>query len=116
MDQNASMVEISELSRVSRRRRPKPLRELDQTARKARLALEREIFRSPLIPVLLRFTEDQLQKIDDERRAPAYGNVPSRCATIWQLLDEALMFRRSMRPKKPARSRGVPFEIDLSDC
>jgi hypothetical protein len=78
MGQNAGVVEISELSRVSRRRRSKPLRELDQTARNARLKLEREIYREHLVPVLLRFPPDQLQKIDDERRVAACGNIPTR--------------------------------------
>ena len=104
------MVEISELSRARRRRRPKPLRELDPTARNARLRLEREIYRPRLVPVLLRLPPDQLQRLDDERRIAACGNIPSRCATIRQLLDEALMWRRSMRPKDPPRRpRGEPF-------
>jgi hypothetical protein len=70
---NAGMVEISELSRVSRRRRPRPLSELDQTARRVRLQLEEQIFRPRLVPVLLRFTEAQLQRVDDETRVAAYG-------------------------------------------
>jgi hypothetical protein len=86
---------------------------LDQAARKARLSLEREIFRPHLIPLLLKFPEEQLQQIEDERRVAAYGAVPSRAALIRQLVSEALMFRRSMRPKKPPRSRGTPFPISL---
>jgi hypothetical protein len=105
------MPEILELPR--KKRRPRPLRELDQAARTARLKLEREIFREPLVPLLLKFTPDQLQRVDDERRVAAYGNIPSRCATIRQLIDEALMWRRSMRPKD--RPKGQPFEIDVAD-
>jgi hypothetical protein len=89
------------------------MRELDQTARRARLQIEREIFREPLIPVLLRFPPDQLQRLDDERRVAACGNILSRCATIRMLLDEALMWRRSMRPT-PRPAKGVPY-IGLED-
>jgi hypothetical protein len=67
-NQNLCMAEVSELSRVSRRRRPKPLRELDQTARRTRLQLEAEIYREPLVPMLLRLPPDQLQRVEDERR------------------------------------------------
>jgi hypothetical protein len=111
MDQICNVVEISELSRV--RRRPRPWKELDRAARKARRALEREIYREPLIPILLRLPPGQLQRLDDERRAPAYGNVPSRCATIRQLLDEALMGRKSMRPRPSRVPRGTPYPIDV---
>jgi hypothetical protein len=107
------MVDVLEISKV--RRRHRPLKELDQTAREARVALEREIYRAPLVAVLLKFTPDQLQRIDDERRVAAYGNIPSRCATIRQLLDEALLWRKTMHPKPPRRSKGAPFEIDLGD-
>ena len=97
------------------RRRPRPPRDLDPSARNARRNIEAQIFRPPLVPLLLRFTPDQLQRLDDERRVAACGNIPSRCATIRQLIDEALMWRRSMRPKDPPRRpKGEPFEIDTS--
>ena len=107
------MVDILEISRV--RRRPRPLKELDQGARQARLKLEREIFREPLISLLLKFTESQLQEIEDERRTAAYGPVPSRAALIRQLINDGLLWRRSMRPKKPTRPRGVPFKFSFED-
>jgi hypothetical protein len=96
------MFEVPELPRKKRRRRP------DSRARAARLRLEREIFREPLVPLNLRLPPDQLQKIDDERRVAASGNIPTRCGLIRQLISEAIMWRRSMRdtPRKP---RGVPF-------
>ena len=87
---------------MKRRRRPV------SAARVARLRLERETFREPLIPLPLKFTPDQLQRLDDERRVAACGNIPTRCGLIRQLLDEALMWRRSMRDP-PRRSKGVPF-------
>ena len=92
---------------MKRRRRPVP------AARKARLRLEVVIYRPHLIPLLLKFPEDLLQQIEDERRIAASGPVPSRCGLIRQLISEALLWRRSMRPKKPTRSRGVPFPISL---
>jgi hypothetical protein len=96
--------EISELPRKKRRRRLVP------TARVARLRLEREIFREPLIPVLLRLPPDQFQRLEDERRVAAYGSVPTRCGLIRQLISEAIMWRQSMRPKDPPRrAKGVPF-------
>ena len=89
---------------MKRRRRPV------SASRVARLRLEREIFREPLIPLLLKFPEDQLQQIEDERRIAACGAVPSRAALIRMLIGEALMWRRSMRPQSPPRPpRGVPF-------
>jgi hypothetical protein len=107
------VVEILEISRV--RRRPRPLKELDGRARAARLRVEKQIFREPLIPLLLKFPEDQLQQIEDERRVAAYGAVPSRAALIRQLIVEGLMWRRSMRPKSPPRApKGVPF-VGLED-
>jgi hypothetical protein len=96
------MFEVPELPRKKRRRRP------DSRARAARLRLEREIFREPLVPLNLRLPPDQLQRLDDERRVAACGNIPTRCALIRMLLDEALMWRRSMRDP-PRRSKGVPF-------
>jgi hypothetical protein len=81
-----SMSEIFELSRMKRRRRPRPLRELDGRARRARLALEAQLFRPPLVPLLLRFTEAQLQRVDAERRIEDSRGVPSRCATIRALV------------------------------
>jgi hypothetical protein len=71
------MFKVPEISK--KKRRPRPLRELDQRARRARLVLEREIFREPLVPLLLRLPPDQLQRVEDERRIAAYGNIPSRC-------------------------------------
>jgi hypothetical protein len=62
------MSEPFELSRKKRRRRPKPLRELDQQARIARLRLEQEIFRRHLIRLDLRVTPEQLERLDAERR------------------------------------------------
>jgi hypothetical protein len=103
----------SELSRVKRRRRPKPLRELDQTARRARVALEREIFRPRLVRLLLRVTPEQLQRLDEERRVPDSRGVPTRAALFRALVDEALAFRRAHR-EPPGPARGVPFPIDLS--
>lgn len=104
------MPEISELPR--KKRRPRPLRDLNSTARRARLQLEREIYRPRLIPVLLRFTPNQLQALDDERRVPAYGPVPSRCAMIRLMIEESLMFRRAGRPPpKPGRAP-FPFKLD----
>ena len=98
------MTEAPELSRT--RRRPPP------SARLARLKLERDIFRPRLIRQNLQFEPSQLQQVDDERRVPAYGSVPSRAAMIRMLIAEALMFRRANRspPPKPKR---VPFEIDI---
>ena len=91
------MSEIFELPRKKRRRRPV------SAARVARLRLEREIFREPLIPVLLRLPPDQFQRLEDERRVAAYGSVPNRCGLIRQLISEAIMWRRSIRPKDPPR-------------
>ena len=80
------------------------------------MKLEAEIYRPRLVVVTLRLTPDQIAKIDAERRIPDSRGVPSRCALIRELVDEALAFRRSMRPKGPPRApKGVPFEIDLSD-
>ena len=86
--------EISELPRKKRRRRLVP------TARVARLRLEREIFREPLVPVLLRFPPDQLQRLDDEGRVAAYGSVPTRCGLIRQLISEAIMWRSMRRIRR----------------
>jgi hypothetical protein len=113
---NVCMFAPQELSRKKRRRRPRPLRELDQTARRARIALEEQIFRPQLIRLDLRVTPEQLERIDAERRVADSRGVPSRCALFRELVDEALAFRRSMRPKgPPRRPKGEPFEIDLSD-
>jgi hypothetical protein len=62
---------MQEFSRV--RRRPKPVRELDRRARAARLRLEAEIFRPPLVIVTPRLTPDQIARVDDERRIPGAG-------------------------------------------
>jgi hypothetical protein len=105
------MFKVSELSKKKRRRRP---REFDGRARVARLQLEREIFRPRLCPLLLRLPPDQLQRIDDERRVAAYGNIPSRCATIRMLIDEGLSYRRAMRPKSSGPAHGKqPFPIEI---
>ena len=61
------MAEMRELSRVGRRR-PRPLKQLDQTARRSRLALERELYRPRLVIVTLRLTAEQIEKVDAERR------------------------------------------------
>jgi hypothetical protein len=61
-------------------------------------------------------TQEQLERIDAERRVADARGVPSRCALFRELVDEALAFRRSMRPKDPPRQRkGEPFFIDTSD-
>ena len=109
--QDGFMFKVSELPR--KKRRPRPLRQLDQTARLARLALEKQIYRPRLIPLNLRLPPDQLQRIDDETRVAAYGPAPSRCAMIRMLIDEGLAFRRSMRPRTRP-TKGVPFPIEIS--
>jgi hypothetical protein len=86
---------VSELSR--KKRRPRPLRELDQTARRARLALEREIYRSPLVRLDLRVTPQQLEQLDAERRIPDARGVPTRAALFRELLDEGLAWRKASR-------------------
>ena len=107
------MDRVPELPHV--RRRPKPLNQLDQTARRARLALERDLFRERLVRHNIRFTPGELQAIDDERRVAAYGAVPSRSAMIRQLINDGLLLRKSMRPRDPPpRPKGVPF-IGLDD-
>ena len=57
---NWRVVEVKELSRV--RRRPRPLKQLDQRARIARLALEAEIYRDPVATFSIRVTPAQLQR------------------------------------------------------
>jgi hypothetical protein len=106
------MSKVTELSRV--RRRPKPLRELDQRARVARLALEAQIYRPPLIRLGLRVTPEQLQRLDAERRIADARGVPSRAALFRELVDEALSFRKASRPKSSGPGRGEPYPIDLS--
>jgi hypothetical protein len=101
------MFEVSELPRKKRRRRP--LRELDQTARRARLELEREIFRPRLVGLFLRVTPQQLQRLDEERRVPDSRGVPTRAALFRALVDEALAWRKAARPKEPPKPRRVPF-------
>lgn len=103
------MFGVPELPR--KKRRPRPLRELDGTARRARLRLEAQIYRPRLISVNLRLTPNQLQALDDERRVPAYGPVPSRCAMIRLMIAELLMFRRAGRP--PPKPGKAPFPIKL---
>jgi hypothetical protein len=97
-----------------KKRRPKPLRELDQRARIARLRLEQEIYRQPLVRLDLRVTPEQLERVDAERRIPDSRGLPSRCAMIRSLIDEGLAWRSTMRPRtsgpmKPARPKRTPF-------
>jgi hypothetical protein len=52
----------------------------------------------------IRFEPGELQQIDDERRVPSYGPVPTRAAMIRMLISEALLFRRAGRsPPKPPK-------------
>ena len=100
------MVEVPELSRT--RRRPLP------PARRARLELEAQLYRPRLVRQNIRFELDELQRIDDARRAPAYGSVPSRAAMIRLLVSEGLLFRRLHGlPPKPKRPKRVPYPIDI---
>jgi hypothetical protein len=85
------------------------LRELDQTARRARVALEREIFRPRLVRLLLRVTPQQLQRLDEERRVADSRGVPTRAALFRALVDEALAWRKAARPKEPPKPKRVPF-------
>ena len=102
------MLRVPELPRM--KRRPRPLRDLDQVARVARRKLEVDLFRPRLVRHNIRFAPDELQAIDDERRVAAYGAVPSRSAMIRQLINDGLLLRKSMRPKDPPRRpKGVPF-------
>ena len=71
------MAEPVELSRV--RRRPRPLRELDQRAKSARLQLERELYRPRLVRLDLRVPPEMLERLDAERRVAHFG-IPSRNA------------------------------------
>lgn len=116
-NQNLCTVEVSRVPELSRiRRRPRPLKELDGRARAARLALEQEIYRPHLIRLGLRVTAEQLSRIDAERRIPDARGVPSMAALFRELVDEALAWRSSVRPKSPPRPpRGEPFFIDTSD-
>lgn len=103
------MAEVSELSRV--RRRPLP------PARRARLELEAQLYRPRLVRQNIRFEPDELQRIDDERRVPACGSVPSRAAMIRMLVAEGLMFRQMhrspARPKRPKRPKREPLPPEL---
>jgi hypothetical protein len=94
------------------RRRPRPLKQLDQRARIARLRLEAEIYRPPVVTFSIRLTVDQLAKIDAERRIPDSRGVPSRCAMVRALLDEGLAFRRAARPRSSGPGRGEPFVFE----
>jgi hypothetical protein len=76
------MAEAPELPRV--RRRPQP------QARLARLRLEAQIFRPRLVRQNLRFTPNQLQAIDAERRIADCRGVPSRAALIRALIDAGM--------------------------
>ena len=74
--------------------------------------IEAQIYRPRLVRHNIRFTPGELQRIDEERRVPADGAVPSRAAMIRMLISEAIMVRRAGRsPPRPAK--GVPFEIDI---
>jgi hypothetical protein len=94
---------VPELPRT--RRKPRPLPQ----ARLARLALEAQIYRPRLVRQNIRFEPGELQRIDDERRVPSYGAVPSRAAMIRQLISDAILFRRANR-KPPRPAKGVPFK------
>jgi len=110
------MSEVSELSRKKRRRRPRPLRELDSRARIARLRLEQEIYRPHLVRLDLRVTPEQLERLDAERRIHDSRGVPTRAAMFRALVDEGLAWRSTMRPKSsgPARAgRGAPFPFEI---
>ena len=85
------MSELAELSRKKRRRRPTPLRELDQRARRARLKLEQEIYRPHLVRLDLRVTPERLARIDAERRVVDVRGVPSRAVLFRALVDVALI-------------------------
>jgi hypothetical protein len=105
VEQNLCVDKVPELSRV--RRRPLP------PARRARLELEVQLYRPHLVRQNIRFEPGELQRIDEERRVPSYGTVPSRAAMIRQLITEAIAFRRANRsPPRPVR--GEPFSIDLT--
>jgi hypothetical protein len=95
------------------RRRPRPLRDLDPTARNARRRLEAELFRPPLRPLNLRLTVDQLLRVDEERRVADSRGVPSRSALIRSLIDEGLAWRNAARPKSSGPAKGEPFVISL---
>jgi hypothetical protein len=105
--QNVRMFEVPELSKM--RRRPRPLKQLDPRARLARLRLEAELFRPHLVRQNIRFEPSQLQAVDEERRLPAYGIVPSRAALIRQLIIEGLAWRKAMRPRTSGPAKGEPF-------
>jgi hypothetical protein len=109
------MLEVSKVPELPRvKRRPKPLRELDQTARLARLRLEDQIFRPQLVRLGLRVTQQQLERVDAGRRVADSRGVPSRCAMIRALVDEGLAWRRAARPKEPPRLvRGEPLPAEL---
>ena len=98
------MDKVPELPR--RRRRPLP------PARFARLKLEAQLYRPRLIRHNIQFERGQLQQIDDERRVPCYGAVPSRAAMIRQLITDAIMFRRVGR-SPPRPPNGVPYPIGI---
>jgi hypothetical protein len=99
------MDQVPKLSHVRRRSLP--------PARLARLALEREIFRPHLVRQNIRFEPRELQAIDDERRVPSYGAVPSRAAMIRMLCREALLFRRTSRSPPPKPTKGAPLPPEL---
>jgi hypothetical protein len=107
------VVDVLEISRV--RRRPRPSKALDQTARTARLKLEREIFREPLIPLLLKFKEDQLQRIDDERRVASRGPEPKRVKSGRRSCRFAkLLFPTTIRQRVQTShvARGTPHRAE----
>ena len=106
------MVETAGLSRV--RRRPRPLKELDQAARAARLRLEREIYRPRLVratsPVHAGSTRaDRAGAAHSRRPRGSIENVLIRA-----LIDEALAWRSTMRPKWSGPARGKqPYPIEI---
>jgi hypothetical protein len=105
VEQNLCVDKVPELSRV--RRRPLP------PARRARLELEVQLYRPHLVRQNIRFEPRELQAIDDERRVPSYGAVPSRAAMIRMLCREALLFRRTSRSPPPKPTKGAPLPPEL---
>jgi hypothetical protein len=80
-------------------------------ARKTRLELERKLMRPRMRVMILRLPGKMIAALDNERRL--YPKIPARNAMVRELLDEAMAFRRSMRPRGSGSGRGEPFPIDL---
>ena len=77
------------------------------------MALERELMRPRMRAMLLLLPDELIAALDNERRL--YLKIPARNAIARELLDEALSFRRALRPRtrgafKPPRR--VAFQID----